>query len=98
MFEGAELLDPLDNPIDLWDHKLASEMKSLHEIFAEVVSEQVTVAEWGRVTDGAGRRVQDYTDGLPARLRFRLPRGATAFTLTFPGGEVTQDISEGLNR
>ena len=98
MFEGSELRDPRGNPIDLWDHKLASEMRSLHEIFAEVVSDNVVVAESGRVLDGAGRVAHDYPEGLPARLRFTLPAGTTAFTLDFPGGRVTQDLTDGLGR
>ncbi|MFO0796712.1 MAG: hypothetical protein U0804_04490 [Gemmataceae bacterium] len=97
MFEESELRDPAGNPIDLWDHKLASEMKSLHEIFAEVVSDNVVVADWGTVLVG-GRAVHSYADGLPARLRFTLPAGSTAFTLDFPGGRVTQDLRDGLAR
>ncbi|QDU18398.1 vWA domain-containing protein [Urbifossiella limnaea] len=97
MFEESELRDPAGNPIDLWDHKLASEMKSLHEIFAEVVSDNVVVADWGTVLVG-GRAVHTYADGLPARLRFTLPAGSTAFTLDFPGGRVTQDLRDGLTR
>ena len=98
MFEGSDLRDPNGNPIDLWDHKLASEMKSLHEIFAEVVSDNVVVADSGTVLDGAGRVAHSYPDGLPARLRFTLPAGATAFTLDFPGGRVTQDLTDALRR
>lgn len=98
MFEGAELLDPQGNPIDLWDHKLASEMRSLHEIFAEVVSDQVIVTEWGRILDRAGKVLHSYSDGLPARLKFRLPPGSTSFTLKFPDGQVTQDLTEALGR
>ena len=52
----------------------------------------------GRVVNQAGQPGKDYPDGLPALLRFRLPPGSTAFTLEFPGGTVTQDISEGLAR
>ena len=98
MFEGSELRDPHGNPIDLWDHKLASEMRSLHEIFAEVVSDKVVVAEWGKVSDGTGRVAHSYPDGLPARLRFTLPAGTTAFTLDFPGGRATQDLTDALRR
>jgi hypothetical protein len=98
MFEGTDLLDPEGNPVDLWDHKLASEMRSLNEIFAEVVSEQVAVAEWGKILDASGRVVRSYSDGLPARLRFQLPASARSFTLKFPDGQVTQDLGEGLDR
>ena len=98
MFEGTGLTDPKGNPIDLWDHKLASEMRQLHEIFAEVVTEDLVVCDRGRIVDGAGRLVHDYSDGLPALLRFTLPRGATSFTLVLPTGQVTQDLGEALAR
>ena len=94
MFEGNTLLDPKGDEIDLWDHKLTSEMKSLNEIFAEVVTDSLVVAESGEVADARGRVVQRYDDGMPARLRFRLPAGSRSFTLRFPGGEAEQDISE----
>jgi len=98
MFEGRELKDPKGRPIDLWDHKLAKEMRQLSEIFAEVVGDDVIVADRGRVFDDKGRPVADYGAGLPALLRFRLPAGCRRFTLDFPGGRVTQDLDDGLAR
>src|SRR4051812_20872654 len=46
-----EELDDLDTgtDVDLWDHKLASEMRMLEEIFAEVVDKNARVAERGRI-------------------------------------------------
>ncbi len=96
MFEDSGITDPRGNAIDLWDHKLASEMRSLHEIFAEVVSDQLVVAEWGKVFDSRGRIAHTFGDGLPARLRFTLPRGSIAFTLEFPGQKITQVITEAV--
>ncbi|MBC7910072.1 MAG: VWA domain-containing protein, partial [Pyrinomonadaceae bacterium] len=98
MFEGSGLKDPEGDDIDLWDHKLASEMKKIEEIFAEVVSEHTIVAASGRALNSSGQVVKDYADGVPALLRFVLPAGSTSFKLEFSGGSVTQDISEGLAR
>jgi len=98
MFEGSGLCDPKGQPIDIWDHKLVSEMRSLAEIFAEVVSENVILTEWGKVYDSREQLVHHYSDGLPALLRFTLPAGSTAFTLELPNATVTQDLSEGLAR
>lgn len=95
MFEGSGLKMPNGDPIDLWDHKLAAEMKKIEEIFAEVVSEDAVVAASGRVVNQAGTACADYPDGLPAILRFSLPKGSTSFTLEFPGGSVTQDLAGG---
>jgi hypothetical protein len=98
MFEGSGLKDPDGNDIDLWDHKLASEMKKIEEIFAEVVSENTIVAASGRILNNDSKVIRDFPDGVPALLRFSLPVGSTAFKLEFPGGSVTQDITEGLAR
>jgi hypothetical protein len=98
MFEGSGLKDTQGHDIDLWDHKLASEMRQLQEIFAEVVSEDLIVCNHARVLDDAGRVARDYSDGMPALLRFTLPASCRSFTLTLPGGNVTQDITEALAR
>lgn len=98
MFEGTNLRDSRGQLIDLWDHKLASEMRQLQEIFAEVVSEDLIVCENARVLDARGQVIKDYSDGMPALLRFDLPRDSQSFTLVLPGGQVTQDITEALGR
>ncbi len=98
MFEGSGLKDPHGNDIDLWDHKLAAEMRKIEEIFAEVVSADAVVVSSGRVLDGSGGVAKEYADGVPALLRFTLPAGTTSFTLEFPGGSATQDISEVLSQ
>jgi hypothetical protein len=48
-----EELDDLDTgtEFDLWDHKLASEMRNLAEIFAEVVDQNTRVADSGIIKD-----------------------------------------------
>src|SRR5262249_40417645 len=96
MFEGSGLVDPRGHPIDLWDHKLASEMRQLQEIFAEAVTEDVIVTDRARLLDGHGRLVRDFSDGMPALLRFPLPPGEGSFPLELPGGRVPQDLGEAL--
>ncbi len=98
MFEGSGLKDPAGNDIDLWDHMLAAEMRKVEEVFKEVVSADTLITASGRVVNQAGVSCKEYPDGLPAMLRFKMPAGSTAFTMEFPGGAVTQDISEGLAR
>ena len=48
------------------------------------------------ILNQAGKVCKDYPDGVPALLRFTLPSGSTSFTLEFPGGNITQNIDEGL--
>jgi len=89
-------LDDLDTgtDVDLWDSKLASEMKDLAEIFAEVVDEgMILVPRDGIVKDSSGNVIADYRDtGLPAVLEFTLPAGAKSFGLEVGGNVTTQAL------
>lgn len=92
MFE----LDDLDTgtDLDLWDHKIADDMRHLAEVFTEVVDENVIVAPQGLLRDSAGNVVADYRDtGVPALLEFVLPAGSTSFTLEIGDNTVTQPLS-----
>jgi hypothetical protein len=89
----AELDDLTTGDIDLWDHKMAAEMRNLAEIFSEAVDENLRVADHGIVKDSYGNVVKNYADtGLPALLKFRLPPGATSFTLEVAGQVITQPV------
>jgi hypothetical protein len=90
-----EELDDLDTgtEIDLWDHKLASEMRVLQEIFAEVVDKNARVADNGKILDPQGRIVRNYSDtGLPALLDFILPAGSAHFVLDVEGKQIRQEL------
>jgi hypothetical protein len=92
-----EELDDLESgtSIDLWDHKLAAEMRVLQEIFAEVVDRNARVADNGRILDPQGRVIKDYSDvGLPAYLEFEMPAGTDYFTLEVNGTQVNQALSD----
>ncbi len=92
-----EELDDLDTgtEIDLWDHKLAAEMRQLQDIFAEVVDKNARVADHGKILDPKGNVVRDYTGrGLPAYLEFEMPAGAEFFTLETNGCRVHQPLGD----
>jgi hypothetical protein len=92
-----EELDDLDTgtEIDLWDHKLASEMRVLQEIFAEVVDKNARISDHGRILDPQGRVVKDYSDtGMTAYLEFEMPAGLEYFTLEVNGNRIHQGLSE----
>ena len=81
--------------VDLWDHKLAAEMRVLQEIFAEVVEKNARVSDHGRILDPAGGVVKDYSDvGLPAFLEFQMPSGSEYFTLDVNGSKIHQGLSD----
>lgn len=89
-----EELDDLDSgtSVDLWDHKVAAEMRSLLEIFAEVVDENQIVASTATIYDEHGAKAKVFADGLPARLTFELPATATSFDLEVGGRRIRQSL------
>ncbi len=91
-----EELDDLDTgtEVDLWDHKLAAEMRVLQEIFAEVVDKNARVADNGKILDPQDRVVKNFSDtGLPARLEFEMPAGSAFFVLEVDGQRIRQDLT-----
>ncbi len=95
--EQMEELDDLDTgtSIDLWDHKLAAEMRILQEIFAEVVDKNARIADHGRILDPQGQVIKDYSDtGLSAFLEFEAPAAADYFTLEVNDNKIHQGLSD----
>jgi hypothetical protein len=93
----ARQLDELDNldsgtGIDVWDHKIAKEMRALVEIFAEVVSENQIVAPAGAIYDASGNRVWKSLDGVPATVSFSMPATSAWFELEVQGRRIRQSI------
>ena len=91
-----EELDDLQTgtDVDLWDHKIAAQMRVLQEIFAEVVEKNARVSESGKVYDAQDKVVKNYSDtGVPAYLEFELPSGSTHFTLEVEGKRIRQDLT-----
>jgi hypothetical protein len=94
-----EELDDLDTgtEIDLWDHKLAAEMRQLQEIFAEVVDRNARIADNGKILDAQGRVIRNYSDtGLPSVLRFVMPAGASYFVLEVNGQRIQQPLADNV--
>lgn len=87
-------LDNLDTgtSIDIWDHKIAAEMRGLVEIFAEVVSENQIVAPTASIYDSTGNLVKRFTDGLPAKASVTLPLSSQWFELEAGGQRIRQSI------
>ncbi len=100
--EQMEELDDLETgtDLDLWDHKIAKEMKQLAEIFAEVVSETMIIVPGdGIIKDANENVVKDYRDsGLPALMWFDLPVRSSWFTLHVGKQVVTQPLMPGVHQ
>jgi hypothetical protein len=93
--DQMEELDDLQSGtnVDLWDHKLASELRILQQIFAEVVDQNARVADKARILDVQGNVIKNYADtGLPAFLDFEMPANSTHFVLEVEGQEIRQGL------
>lgn len=87
-----DLPDTHDAQADLWDHKIAADLRSLTDVFAEVVDAGQIVAPFGRVRDESGKIIAQWSDGLPAAIEFEIAKSAKFFILEVPGGEIKQPL------
>ena len=89
-----EELDDLETgtDVDIWDHKIAREMRALIEIFAEVVGEHQIVAPTATIYDDAGNVAARFADGLPAKVSFRMSPSSDAFELEVAGRRLRQTL------
>ena len=92
--DQMEQLDDLDSGtnVDLWDHKIAKDMRAIVEIFAEVVSENQIVAPSARIFDDKGQVVKNFSDGLPAKVTFTLSNNSKSFELEVAGQKIRQPL------
>lgn len=89
-----EELDDLDTGtgVDIWDHKIAADMRNMTEIFAEVVDENQIVAEQAALYDSAGRLAKRFDAGMPAKVTFQVPAASEWFELEIEGQRVRQRL------
>jgi len=90
-------LDDFDTgiDIDIWDYKIASEMNSLSQIFAEVVNENQVVADRGSIYDDQGNCVKSYPKGLPAKVDFLMRDDSQWFELEVGNQRIRQAVVVG---
>jgi hypothetical protein len=79
-------------PVDIWDHKIAKDMRDLKDIFAEVVDEAAIVAPSGKILDDKGNIAANYSDGVSSLLRFSLPLDCKAFTFEVGNNQIHQNL------
>ncbi len=94
--DEAQMIE-LDNletgtDVDVWDHKIAEDLRTVMEIFAEMVDETMIIAPTGSVCDSSGKVVKNYTDGLPAKVVFTLPPEAQFFELVVGKQKIHQTV------
>lgn len=95
MFETT----PLKGKVDLWASGVAADMRDESDIigvlFGELINEETVIADSGRVVS-KGLELKNFSDGLPGKFRFILPKGHNEFTIETPSGSVAQDVTEAL--
>jgi hypothetical protein len=92
-----EELDDLDTGtnVDLWDHKIAAEMRQLADIFAEVVDKNARIADSARILDPQGKVVKSYSDsGLTGYIEFTIDASAEYFTVDVNNNLLNQGLSD----
>lgn len=86
-------LDDLDTgtELDIWDHKIAVEMRALSEIMVELVDQFVTDSA-ATVYDDQGAVAHRFSDGLPANGSFLLPASSKYFELEVGEQRIRQAV------
>ena len=96
MFEGSGI------DYDLWSHGMVASMQDEADILAvlygELITEDTMVAPRGHVEDSTGRQLITWTDGVPGKFRFNLPKGESKFILRTSVQDIEQDVSEAIGR
>lgn len=91
MFEGTGI------DYDLWAHGMVTSMLDeadiLGVLYGELMTEDTIIAPTGRVENSAGVQLASWSDGMPGKFRFVLPKGDTQFVIRTPSQDVTQDIT-----
>ncbi|MCC6145759.1 MAG: VWA domain-containing protein [Candidatus Hydrogenedentes bacterium] len=92
--ESMLALDHLnfETKVDLWDHKIASELRALSEIMVEIVDANQIVAPSAIFYDHTGRVVAEFPKGLPARTSILLPLNARGFEIELRGRRFAQPL------
>lgn len=87
MFDGSHL----EKTVDLWDHKIASEISDLSEILDEV-DFGVRIPGAVRIIDDAHTEVLAYTDGFPHKLEFSVDESVRQLSVFIAGQTIIQPL------
>jgi hypothetical protein len=91
-----QALDDLDTgtDVDLWDYRIAEDLKDVLEIFAELGDTHTIVASKGKVIGANGHMIADYSaSGVPSLMMFSLPSDAKSFELELGDTKIVQPIT-----
>ncbi|MFO7976754.1 MAG: vWA domain-containing protein [Planctomycetota bacterium] len=88
-----EELDDLETgtDVDIWDHKIAQEMRALSEIMVELVDDVVSSMP-ANIYDDQGNIVKKFADGIPASVQFAMPITSRYFELEVGSQRIRQPV------
>lgn len=94
---GEDQLEELDNldtgtDVDIWDQKVAKEMRDVSEIIVELVDENRIVAPTATIVGDGEQVFAKFADGLPARATFVMPASSAYFELEVAGRTIRQSV------
>ena len=85
---------------DLWSSgdvaSMQEEADILGVVFGELMDDEAVIAPSGSVKDGNGTQLASWTDGMPGKFSFILPKGQSKFVIQCAGQTIEQDVSEAL--
>ena len=86
-------LDDLDTgtDVDIWDHKIAKEMRALTDIMDELGEDEVLNVS-ATLYDASGQVIDRFTDGLTASVTFTMPVSSDFFELEVKGRRIRQHV------
>ncbi len=94
MFEGTGI------DYDLWSHGMVASMKDeediLNVLYGELITKDTIVAPSGRLETVSGKLITSWSDGMPGKFEFTLPKGETGFVIKSGNQSVVQDVSSVL--
>ena len=88
MFDGTELGE---QGVDLWDCKLALDIKELQEVWDEV-DFGVTLPGYARILDPQNQELKVYADTIPQRMEFNVPVATEFVTVEIAGETIKQPL------
>ena len=89
-----EELDDLDTgtDVDIWDHKIAKDLRGVNEIIVELVDESKILAPTATIYDASGAVLMQFADGLPAKGTFTMPASSPFFELEVGEHRIKQVV------
>ena len=75
---------------------ITDEEDILNVLYGELITKDTIVAPSGRLETVSGKLITSWSDGMPGKFEFTLPKGETGFVIKSGNQSVVQDVSSVL--